>query len=78
MFDELFEKSETEVNLVPIARQIMKKAFEDDPDFKRAYADNIAMRLYDRQIWNHEEKLDFTDKLTRDSIANEILDLIFG
>lgn len=93
MFNEIFEKSPEDIfnevmgeafapieefNLIPIARQIMRDAFKDDPDFRRAYTDNIAMRLYDNQMWNNECLLDFKDKLTRDRIANDIFDLIFG
>jgi hypothetical protein len=65
------------VNTIKVARRTMHDAFVRDPDFLRAYHDNIAMRLYDYQQW-HKAPLDFKDKDVRDELATQILDLIFN
>ena len=59
-----------------ISRNIVKKALEDDPDLKRGYMDNIAMRLHDHQVWE-DKLLDFRDKAIRDKVATSIINLIF-
>jgi hypothetical protein len=54
------------------ARQIIQKAFQDDPDFRRVYVDNIACLIMD-SVPNYQD-----DKPGRDALAGAILDLIFG
>jgi hypothetical protein len=87
MFDDILGKKEdkpkktpacmTAKDAVPFARGIMYKAFKDDQDFKRVYVDNIAMLLYDNQE-QEGGHLEFSDKLVRDAIADEIVNFIFG
>ena len=55
------------------ARAVMREVFEADPDFKRTYIDNVAMYLYD-----HAHSTDMGVKITRDSAAEGIIDLIFS
>ena len=55
------------------AREVMRKAFEEDPDFKRTYIDNVAMYLYDNAFG-----MDMSHQPTRDPIAEGIVDLIFS
>ncbi len=55
------------------ARAVMREVFENDPDFKRTYIDNVAMYLYD-----HAFGMDMSHKPTRDPIAEGIIDLIFS
>jgi len=51
------------------AREVIKKAFEEDPGFRRVYQDNIAMLLHDRHgITGHEK---------RNKAADDIIKLIF-
>lgn len=52
------------------ARKIMREAFKNDPDFKRAYIANISMRVFYDQMGIEDSKL-------RDKMAEKILDLIF-
>ena len=52
------------------AREIIRQAFEDDPDFRRGYQDNIAMLLHDRH--------GITEYDARNKAANDIIKLIFG
>ncbi len=47
----------------------MALAFENDPDFRRTYVDNIACVLLDRLI--------VKDKELRDKVASEIVHIIF-
>lgn len=53
------------------AREKMAKAFKDDPDLRRGYVDNVACLLMDR-IAGFKR-----NKAKRDSIASEIIHLIF-
>ncbi len=63
------------VNKIEEARKVMRSAFKKDPDFKRAYRDNVAMLLYD----NRERILgSFIHKNNRDFVAEKILNLIFN
>jgi hypothetical protein len=66
------QKNWKRIHSIKEAREFMYNEFVDDPDFLRAYVDNIAMLLYDTQHW------DFSDKTTRDHIAANIMGLIFG
>jgi len=63
------------------ARKIIRKAFRDEPDFKRNYVDNVAMCLFDALIDDESvtgyHAIDIRDKKTRDKIATKIIDLIF-
>ncbi len=60
------------------ARKVMRNTFKKDPDLERGYVDNIAMRLYDLQSGHSKKCINFNDKETRDLIARNLLDLIFG
>ena len=60
-------------NKIKHARAVMRKAFEEDPDFKRTYIDNVAMYLYDNAFG-----MDMSHKPTRDPIAEGLIDLIFS
>ncbi len=51
------------------AREIIRKAFEEDPDFRRGYQDNIAMLLHDRH--------GITEYDARNAAADDILKLVF-
>lgn len=51
------------------AREIMKKAFEADPDFKEVYISNIAMLLSDRCC--------VQDPKQRNAAAKDILHMVF-
>ena len=51
------------------ARQVMAKAFAADPDFRRAYVDNVAMLLHDRHGIKNYEK--------RNAAGDDIVRLIF-
>jgi len=51
------------------ARRVIREAFERDPDCKRAYIVNIAMKLMDRL---------HTKAGIRDEVSEEILDMIFS
>lgn len=55
------------------SRKIMRKIFKKDPDFKRTYIDNVSMNLYDLS-----EETNFSDKESRDKVAEGIIDLIFS
>ncbi len=55
------------------ARKVMREVFKADPNFKRTYIDNVAMYLYD-----HASNIDMNHKLTRDSVAEGLIDLIFS
>ena len=55
------------------AREVMRKAFEEDPDFKRTYIDNVAVYLFDNAFG-----MDMSHKPTRDPIAEGLIDLIFS
>ena len=51
------------------AREIFKKAFEEDDSFRNVYKDNIAMLLHDRYgIINYKD---------RNNAANDIMAVIF-
>jgi hypothetical protein len=56
-------------NPIERAREIFKRMFEEDKDFRRAYKDNIAMLLYDR--------FDIIDYKIRNEIADSIMEVIF-
>ena len=59
------------------AREVMRKAFERSPDFKRVYRDNIAMCMYDNLS---EDDFDSDGDLTpeaRNKVAEKIIDIIF-
>ncbi len=64
------------------ARRVIRKAFKADPDFKRTYVDNVAMRIFDAFVdpdaISGLRNIDLHDKTTRDTLAEEIIDLIFG
>ena len=60
-----------DTNEIQKARETISKAFQDDPDFKRGYIDNVAMLLYDRDY------LKDPDIPNRNVVAEAILDLIF-
>lgn len=60
----------TRNNPIKAARQVLRQAFIDDPDFKQSYVSNIAMLLHDSYgVTNYE---------TRNAAAEDILNLIFG
>jgi hypothetical protein len=76
--------------VIKACRQIMREAFERDPDFKRAYIANIAMLIYDDQGRNEEENISrravgldphYPTGVTTiggcNDMAERILDLIF-
>lgn len=52
------------------AREFIRQSFEDDPDFRRGYQDNIAMLLHDRH--------GITEIDARNAAADDILKLVFG
>jgi hypothetical protein len=52
------------------ARETIRDAFEEDPDFRRSYRDNIAMLLHDRH--------GITEINARNKAADDILKLVFG
>ena len=52
------------------ARETIRKAFEEDPSFRQAYQDNIAMLLHDRH--------GITEMDARNAAADDILKLIFN
>lgn len=52
-----------------LARQTVRRRMLDDPDFLRAYKDNVSMVLQDRLV---------SSKRAGDDIALEILDLVLG
>lgn len=54
---------------VKAAREAMARAFKNDPDFRRAYVDNVACILMDR--------LSIKDKGPRDAAADEIIRILF-
>ncbi|KKN10224.1 hypothetical protein LCGC14_1038800 [marine sediment metagenome] len=64
------------------ARRVIREAFKKDPDFKRTYVDNVATRLLDAYVdpdaISGLRTFDLRDKTTRDKLATEIIDLIFG
>jgi len=51
------------------AREVMRKAFEKDPNFAETYVSNIAMLLHDRY--------GLTDPKERNDAAIDVLELIF-
>jgi hypothetical protein len=52
------------------ARSTIARAFKEDPDFRRAYVDNIAMLFHDSGL--------IRDYNTRNRLASDVLDLLFG
>ena len=54
---------------IKLARDIFKKHFERDEDFRRGYKDNIAVILYD--------KYGLDDYNLRNQIADDIMKVIF-
>jgi len=54
------------------AREIMRKSFENDPDFRRAYQANIAMYIWDRK----REGITF-NKEQCNEVADGLIKLIF-
>ena len=63
-------------NKIKDARRIIRNAFMYDPDFKRAYRDNISMIMYDEF---HDRK--YKPKLRkedRDAVSERLLDMLFG
>jgi hypothetical protein len=56
-------------NPIKKARQVIWKAFVEDPDFKQVYVDNLSVQLYD--------KLNITDHLLRNRVAEEIIDFMY-
>jgi len=64
------------------ARKVIRKAFKKDPDFKRTYVDNVAMKLHDTFIdpsaVSGLHPIHMQLKADRDKLATEIIDLIFG
>lgn len=59
------------VKKISKARESFKLAFSEDPDFRRAYVDNVACIIMDR-IPGFKK-----NKAKRDAIASEIIHLIF-
>jgi hypothetical protein len=57
------------MNEIKKARETMRKAFDEDPDFKMGYIANIAMLLHDNY--------GITDYDERNAAAEDILKLIF-
>lgn len=55
------------------AREIMRKAFEKDPDFRFGYQSNIAMYIWDRK----REGIRF-NKEQCNEVADGLIKLIFG
>ena len=51
------------------ARETIRQAFEDDPNFRLGYQANIAMLLHDRH--------GITDYDARNAAADDIIKLIF-
>ena len=54
------------------AREVITRAFKDDPDFRRVYVDNIACILMDNVPCLEN------DKTRRDDIADKILSHILA
>lgn len=59
-------------NPVVSARKRMRDLFKADPDFERAWIDNLAMFMYDNL---DDERL--KDKTFRDTLAKRLLKFIF-
>ena len=58
------------------AREEIRKAFSDDPDFRGSYVANITMMLYDNFPDNpvtKEKKINFVNDM-----GERLLDLVFG
>jgi len=58
-----------EIEQIADAREVFKKSFENDEDFRNGYQANIAMLLHDRY--------GITDYVTRNEAANDIMAVIF-
>ncbi len=54
------------------AREVMIKAFRDDPDFRQTYVDNIACCIMDNTPGFKK------NKQKRDKLAEKIMDTIFS
>jgi len=54
------------------SKEIMRKSFENDPDFRRAYQDNIAMYIWDRK----REGIRFNKKQCNE-VADGLIKLLF-
>lgn len=59
-------------NKIANARRTMKRAFEDDPDFRHVYQSNIAMYIWDRK----REGVRF-NKEQCNEVADGLIKLIF-
>jgi len=56
-------------------RQAMAVVFDNDPDFRRVYQDNIAMLLHDYQGVGLRTNLQ--DHTVRNELADKIISLVF-
>jgi hypothetical protein len=63
----------TDYNKIKEARKTIRKAFEEDEQFKWGYICNIAMHLYD-EICKDGLKLDYN---RRNEIAEKMLKILF-
>ncbi len=59
----------SELFSIRLARDIFKKSFERNKDFRDGYQANIAMLLHD--------KYGMTDRKLRNEAANDIMEVIF-
>ena len=64
------------------ARKVIRKAFKKNSSLKKAYVSNVSVHLYstfiDPKSLSMTPKVTMTVKETRDKLAEEIIDLIFG
>lgn len=77
----LIRDSEPYPNRFRHARQTIRCGFEHQPDYRRTYIANIAMKLRDLQLsplGQNGGRLNFDDETVRELVANELLGLIFG
>jgi hypothetical protein len=74
MTDELTDKQKlaniiNEQSGIEVARDLYRKAFENDPGLRMVYMSRVAVLLYDR--------LGVTDQEQRTKVADEILQVLF-
>ena len=60
------------------ARATFRKEFKKDKGFLYGYQANIALAIYDNQLWNPKEKLNLSDINDCNKMALKLLDLIFS
>ena len=65
------ESQTININSIKKAKEVISKAFLNDPDFKLSYTNNIAMLLYGRDYLRRPNE-------DKNEVAEAIVDLIFG